>query len=125
MAANNTGLLIEAERLRKSVHSVTIGEADGEDASVAPDDNVRLKVGRAGEAPLLEIESAEATPAGSSCTAANPTTVTLAAADLSFPPGIYDCEIVIIDRSESEVAKAPSRGVFILKESFLGAVTID
>jgi hypothetical protein len=121
--ANSSGLVIRAERRRKSTHEVTIGEADGDDVSVASNDNVRVKIGRAGDLePLLEIESDAATGNGSSCTAANPTELVLAAADLTFPAGLYDIEVAVVDTSEGDKIKSAERGVFILRDSMGGDV---
>ena len=117
--ANSSGLQVEADRLRKSVHVITIGEADGDDVVVAANDIVRIKIGRLGKAPILEIASDVATAEGSICTAANPTELTLMGADLSFQAGIYDIDATIYDTSEGK-AKKVENGVFILRESMLG-----
>ena len=117
--ANSSGLQVEADRLRKSVHVITIGEADGDDVVVAANDIVRIKIGRLGKAPILEIASDVATAEGSICTAANPTELTLMGADLSFRAGIYDIDATIYDTSEGK-AKKVENGVFILRESMLG-----
>ncbi len=117
--ANSSGLQIEADRLRKSVHVITIGEADGDDVVVAGNDIVRIKIGRLGKAPILEIASDVATAEGSICTAANPTELTLMGADLSFQTGIYDIDATIYDTSVGK-AKKVENGVFILRESMLG-----
>jgi len=120
--ANNAGLTFYAERNRKCVFEVPIGEADLDDALIASDDNVRVKIGRNGQAPLLEIQSASATDNGSICTAANPTIVTIAAGDMTFAAGIYDMEVLIIDKSEANAPKKAETGVFVLRESFGGDV---
>lgn len=120
---NDGGLFIEAERNRKSEHEILIGEADGDDATIAPTDNVRVKIGRAGETPQLEVQSDSATAAGSQCTAANPTVLTLAAGDLAFASGIYDIEAMIVDASDSDAPKSAERGIFVLKETMGGVVT--
>lgn len=122
MASNSSGLYIEADRNRFSgPFSITIGEADADDATVASNDVVRFKVGRSNETPLVDIGSNAATANGSTATAANPTVVSLEAADLTFPAGIYDCEVSIYDTSETAIKKA-ERGVFVLRESMGGTV---
>ena len=120
--ANNTGLQPVADRLRKCVFEVLIGEADGEDAAIASQDNVRVKIGRSTATPLLEVQSNEETANGSICTAENPTTITLMGPDLSFPAGLYDIEVSIWDTSEEAMKKA-ERGVFVLRESMGGEIT--
>ena len=119
---NDTGIFVVADRLRKSTHEILIGEADGDDSSIAADDNVRVKIGQAGQTPLLEIESDAATANGSRCTAANPTVLTLAAADLSFQAGIYDIEALIVDTSDGDKPKKADQGIFHLRETFGGDV---
>ena len=119
---NDTGIFVAADRLRKSTHEILIGEADGDDSSIAADDNVRIKIGRQGQTPLLEIESDAATANGSQCTATNPTVLTLAADDLSFQAGIYDIEATIVDTSDSDAPKKADNGIFHLRETLAGDV---
>lgn len=119
---NDTGIFIVADRNRKSTHQILIGEADGDDAEIASNDNVRIKIGQAGQTPVLEIESDAATANGSQCTAANPTVLTLAAADLSFQAGIYDIEALVVDTSDGDKPKKADQGIFHLRETFGGDV---
>lgn len=121
MASNSSGVDLIADRLRFNQWSITIGEADGDDATVAANDIVRAKIGRIGDTPLLEVESDEETDNGSTITAANPTTLSIEGADLDFPAGIYEVEISIWDTSEERIKKA-ERGIFQLRESMLGDV---
>mgnify|MGYP001600201667 CR=1 FL=1 len=99
--------------------SPDVGEADGDDVVVANNDIVRIKIGRLGKSPILEIASDDPTDEGSTCTAANPTELTLMGADLPFQAGIYDIDATIFDTSEAK-AKKVENGVFILRESMLG-----
>lgn len=123
-AANSSGLQVVADRRRKSVHVITIGEADGDDVTIADNDNVRVKIGRAGDlTPLLEVQSDSATANGSVCTAENPTELTLFGEDLTFPVGIYDIEVSIVDTSDNDKIKKAERGIFVLRESMGGTVT--
>jgi hypothetical protein len=119
---NNTGIFEVADRLRKSTHEILIGEADGDDVVLAAGDKVRIKIGQAGQTPLLDIVSGTVTAGGSTCTAANPTELTLGAADLSFQAGIYDLEASIRDDSEAAIKKA-DQGIFHLRETLAGNVT--
>lgn len=122
MASNSSGLYIEADRNRFSgPFDITIGEADGDNATVESNDVVRFKIGRGNETPLLDFGSDAATAAGSSCTAANPTELSLGSGDLGFQAGIYDCEVSIYDSSQTKIKKA-ERGVFVLRESMGGNV---
>lgn len=121
MAANDSGLDLVADRLRFNKFTITIGDASGDDSVVAANDIVRVKIGRLGDTPLLEVESDTATANGSSTTAANPTVLSIEGADLSFPAGIYEVEADILDTSESKIKKA-ERGIFQLRESMGGDV---
>lgn len=120
---NDTGLLITADRNRKTVFEVRIGESDGDDVTLATGDKVRVKIGRGKSTPVLEFSSSTAASSGSTCTAANPTTITLEAGDVTFKAGIYDIEVVVIDASESNAPKKCEMGVFVLRESMGGVVT--
>lgn len=119
---NDTGIFIVADRARKSSHEILIGEADGDDVTLAAGDKVRIKIGQAGKTPLLDIVSGTTTAGGSTCTAANPTELTLGAADLSFQAGIYDIEATVIDASESSAPKKADQGIFHLRETLAGSV---
>ena len=120
--ANCSGLQIVADRLRKTEFSIGIGEADCDSVTLASNDNVRVKIGRVGDTPLLEIESDAATANGSSCTATNPTILVLAQDDMTFPAAIYDIEVAIVDVSEDAIKKA-ERGILIVRDSMGGPVT--
>ena len=121
MASNSSGLDIVADRLRHNQFVITIGDALGDDADVTASDVVRFKVGRLGDTPLLEVESDAATSNGSTITAANPTTLNIEGADVSFPAGVYECEVTIWDTSESRIKKA-ERGIFQLRDSMGGDI---
>ena len=122
MASNSSGLQLVADRKRWGQWSITIGEADGDDATVASNDIVRAKIGRMGDGMLLEVESDSG--AGSdetNITAANPTVLTIFGTDLTFAAGIYDVEISIWDTSQDAMKKA-ERGIFILRDSMEGDI---
>ena len=119
MASNSSGLDLVADRLRFNQWTITIGEADGDDASVAANDIVRAKIGRLGDTPLLEVESDAATANGSTITAANPTTLSIKKADMDIHAGIYEIEVSIYDTSEGQIKKA-ERGIFQVRDSMLG-----
>lgn len=121
--ANSSGLFVRAEKSRDSDHTITMGASDGTDVSVATNDNVRLKIGRAGATPVLDLSSAAATSAGSVLTAANPTNLKLVAADLSFKAGLYDLEVSVVDKSDSNRIKHAEKGVFHLIDTMAGAVS--
>ena len=122
-AANCSGLQIVADRLRQTEFEIGIGEADCDDVTLAANDNVRVKIGRTGDTPILDIQSAAPTAGGSSCTVANPTVLTLSAADMIFPAGIYDIEVAIVDVSQGSAIKKAERGILVVRDSMGGAVT--
>jgi len=122
--ANSSGLYIVADRNRKTEFEIDIGEADGDDVVIASNDNVRIKIGRAGsDTPLLEVQSDAATTNGSSCTADNPTILVLSQGDVTFPAGVYDIEVAIVDVSDGNAIKKAELGIFVIRESMGGAVT--
>ena len=121
--ANNTGLYLTADRARKTSFDVQVGEADGDDVTIATGDKVRVKIGRGKATPLLEFSSSNAAASGSTCTAANPTVITFEAGDMTMKAGIYDIEVVIIDASESSAPKKCEMGVIVIAESMGGVVT--
>ena len=122
MASNSSGLHLVADRLRFNQFSITIGEADGDDAVVAASDIVRVKIGRLGDTPLLEVQSDVATANGSVTTAANPTVLSIEGPDLPFKAGIYEVEASIWDTNEGRLKKV-ERGVFQLRDSMGGDIT--
>lgn len=121
MASNSSGLYLVADRNRFNQFSITLGEADGDDVTVASNDIVRAKIGRLGDTPLLEVESDEETDNDSSITAANPTVLSIEGEDLTFVAGVYEIEISIWDTSEQRIKKV-ERGVFVLRDSMGGDI---
>jgi len=121
--ANNSGLEIIADRNRSGEWDVRIGKADGTDEVFTAGDKVHVKIGGGKSTPLLQFNSSTATANGSSCTLANPTRVKLNQNDLTFPAGIYDIEVSIIDHADGDKIKKAEMGVFHLRESMGGVVT--
>lgn len=102
---------IRIYRNRTRDYTVTLYEADGTtELSLAASDVVRMKIGSDGATPLLDLDSIDATPAGSKVTFTPSTgdcTVRLAQGDVNgLSPGAYDCEILVIDNSETAPADA-------------------
>lgn len=102
-------------RNRKCVRTLTITESDGTNSVIEAADDVICRIGR-GTTITLTV-SKTATANGSSTTAANPSTLTLAAADMTMKPGVYDIDLLVKDSSESNAEKAVERGVLTVLET--------
>lgn len=111
------GLNIVAYRNRKCVRTLTISESDGTASTIEGSDTVIARISRGGGTPLLTVSSAAATANGSSLTAANPSTLTLAAGDMALTPGQYDIDLLVKDLSEANAEKAVERGVLTVLET--------
>lgn len=116
------GLNITAYRNRTSIRTITITDADGDNVVIAETDVVRVKIGRGGEVPLLDLDGVETTSNGSGCTNANPTTLTLDNDDMTMVAGIYDIEVMVVDDSDRDSPKQAENGVFTVLETQLGDV---
>jgi hypothetical protein len=114
------GLNLTIYRQRGCVRTITVTESDGSNTVFAAGDVFRLKIGRDGAAPLLDLDSKAATANGSGCTAANPTTLTLDRRDVTMPAGVYDIEALIVDDSDSDQPKQADKGVLTVVETQAG-----
>jgi hypothetical protein len=114
---------IVAKQGRTCIFQVTLKDADGDNITIASGDKIRIKIGKLGETPQLDLVSGTNTVNGSSVTAANPTTVRLDQDDLDFTPGIYDIESGLVDASDSGSLLHADEGVFVLRDAQAGGVT--
>lgn len=129
---SSRSVLVSAYRNRTIDLFVSLYESDGSTPFVlGAGDNVRVKIGRGGDSPLLEIDR-DPSPAGSKTTFAagsNQVTMRIAQGDTSgLAPGSYDLEVVVVDDSEStpqDAAKHVQYGVFSLLQSLGGDISID
>lgn len=106
-------------RRRSSTLTLTMRQYDGSLVVLSAGDVVRVKIGVAGKAPLLDMGSDAATANGSHLTAANPTTVVLNEDDLDLTPGIYDLELAAYDASQTQFKHA-DKGVICVHDTQLG-----
>lgn len=114
-------LFFTAYRRRNFQVWITINGADGNPVSVPSNDAIRCKIGRSGEAPLLDIDNKAATANGSVLSDGNPTRLIIRPGDLNdISPGIYDLEIGFVDDSDSDAFKHAEKGTFVLVETQLG-----
>lgn len=114
-------IFISAYRNRTCLQQVTITDSDGNTVTFANGDVMRIKIGEAGKTPELDLDSAEASEAGSTVEAANPSDVLFHEDDLTFDAKVYDLEASIWDASQS-VLKHADKGVFVLHETQTGEV---
>ena len=102
---------IKAHANRTQDFTIALFENDGSTTlTLAATDVVRVKIGRAGDTPLLDVDSIAATANGSVVTVdtLNPASVTLrlAQADTLTLKGTYDIEVNVVDDSETDPADA-------------------
>lgn len=108
---------ITAYQNRDTTESITFRDADGEAITLAAGDKVRIKVGRSGKTPLLDVFGGVALGGGTNVTNANPATLKLFASDIAsenIKPGAYDIEAIVVDSADSNRPKHAESGVFML-----------
>lgn len=115
------GIFISHFRRRTGTYDLTIANAAGAEVVIAAGDAIRLKIGRAGSVPLLDLTSDAPSANGSTLTAANPSRLYLTQTDATLAPGVYDLELTVVDASDARIKHADS-GVFALHETPLGGV---
>ena len=124
--------LINAWKNRTADYSIQLFEADGTTELVlAAADSVRIKIGRTGATPNLDLKSGAATSNGSVpsfTVGTNDVTLRIGQADLSsIVPGAYDMEVLVVDDSETapdNAIKHVQFGVLMVHDSQTGAVTL-
>lgn len=117
-------LSLSVYKNRTSVFSLTVNGADGNPETFAIGDNFRVKIGRSGETPLLDLTSDSPSSNGSSLTAANPTIMTLDQGDLNLlTPGVYDVEAAIVDATTGKIKHA-EEGVIVVHTTQLGGIAV-
>jgi len=120
VAGETDRLCIEAYRRRDSQYQIKLLDVEGEPITIHPTNVIRLKIGKDGAVPHLDIVSTEATANGSSVTGANPMTLKLDKDDLRMTAGVYDIEIIVLDSGSAEIVTEMKKGVFMLFETQLG-----
>lgn len=115
---------IYAGRTADEVVSFWTDAAESVLATISGGDKIRIKVGRPGATPVLDIVSGTPLAGGSNVTLANPCTVRFHQDDTrTLTPGIYEIEAAVVDSTDSGVIKHAVSGVFNLLESQAGGVT--
>ncbi len=124
IGSSRAGLFVTAFKNRTSRERITILNADGTAAAFAINDKVRVKIGKSGQTPILDIVSGTNLAGGSYVTKANPCILELVQGDLStIPPGIYDVEACVVDSVDHSRIKCAEQGIFVLHNSQAGGVT--
>ena len=123
---------IQARNKRTRDYTVTLYEADGStELTLASDDVVRFKIGSDGATPVLDLSSIEPSGNDSSITFTAGTgdcVIRLAQGDLAPLKGAYDCEILVVDNSETAPANAVKHaeyGVLFVHPTMQGDLTED
>jgi hypothetical protein len=119
-----SSISFELHRGRKVTHTFTMKDSAGANVVVAADDVVRLKIGRLGSTPILDLGSDGASANGSTVETDNPFEVVFAAADVTLlKAGVYSVEILVVDNSESgDPPKHAEWGVCTVHETMSGEV---
>lgn len=90
----------------------------------ATGDVIRIKIGREGSQPLLELSSKAPTTNESSVSRANPTTVSLRAADVdTLKRGFYELEVSVVDDSDNDKIKHVQSHVVLVQDVQAGEVS--
>lgn len=125
-------VLVRAHKNRTGDFSLSLFESDGTTEFIlAAGDNVRVKIGRGEEEPVLEVD-VDVSPAGSktSFTAGtNDVTLRIGQDDTAdLETGSYDMEITVVDDSETapeNAIKHVQYGVFSLAATMGGPVVLE
>lgn len=105
--------VIVAYKGRHLIEDISIYDADGGLVTISAGDVVRIKIGRIGADPELDLDSAAASANGSTTTRANPTRLTISQNDLAdLTPGTRSIEVSIVDYNEGQIIKHAETGVF-------------
>jgi hypothetical protein len=85
---------------------------------------VRVKIGKDNQIPILDINSTAATANGSSVTNVNPLILVIDQDDVTFTPGIYDMELLVMDDATGDSITHIAHGIFVLQATQLGAIAV-
>ena len=117
-------LLVIAHQRRSSQESITLTFPIGQ--SLGASDKVRLKVGRPGKAPQMDIVGGTPLSGGTTLTNTNPAILSIDQDDVSaesFVPGNYDLEVSVVDATDGDRIKHAETGVFVLMPTQLGSLS--
>lgn len=112
---------------RKLIRDITI--KDSASATVVPgvNDVVRIKIGRTGQTPLLDLDSAAASAGGSTVLKNTPSSgvnrVQISQTDMdALAPGVYSFEVSLVDNADSQAIKTVDHQVLVVRSTMTGDV---
>lgn len=115
------GIVMSAVRNRTHVFVITIKDGSGVPVELAAGDKIRLKIGRQGSTPRLDLLGGESTAAGSVIENLNPARFTLAEGDtVGWPIGNLEVEALVVDSSVGNLTKHAETGILTLAPEILG-----
>lgn len=121
--------LILAHKGRKLVRDLTIKDADGESISPGANDVLRVKIGRRGAAPILDLDSAAPSANGSTITknvSGAKNRLEIDQDDMNLlEPGIYTLEFGLVDNADAQALKHVDHQVFAVQGTMTGDVGIN
>lgn len=122
--------LILGHKKRKLIRDITIKDSDGVAVVPGANDTVRVKIGRTGQVPLLDLSSAAATANGSTITKNTPSSgvnrVQIVQTDMdTLDAGVYSFEVILVDNADAQAAKHVDHQVLVVQGTMLGSVGIS
>jgi len=124
VSVSTDNLCVYGVKNHTTQYKITILDANGAVIQIDSTNVVRVKIGPDESTPLLDINSYLDTPGGSSLTSENPTTLVLDQDDMTFPPAVYDMEIIVLDDISGNPATPIAHGIFVMQDTQLGEMAI-
>lgn len=93
---------------------------DGNLYTLPDESHLRLKIGKEGKVPNIDLEDTTSSPNGSYISKGNPMLVVLDQLDTRFAPGVYDLQISVLDDDDANEITLIARGHFVLYASVGG-----
>lgn len=116
---------IVAVKKRVLVRDLAILDADSATITPGANDVVRVKIGRMGSTPLLDLDSAQASTNGSTVTANHPSSglnrLEIKSTDMDLSPGVYTLELALYDNADGNI-KHVDHQVFVVINAMTGDV---
>jgi len=119
--------VVLGQKNRKLIRDITIKDADDGIITPGANDVVRIKVGRRGDAPLLDLDSAAASANGSTVSKNTPSAginrVQIDQVDMNLlAPGIYTFEVSLVDNADAQAIKHVDFQIMIVQAPQLGDI---
>lgn len=100
---------------RWSRYTITILQSDGTNYVYEANDVIRVKIGREGSTPLLDLSSKAASANGSTVAAANPCAVSIYPDDIALlDAGVYEMEAIVVDDTDDQPKHVNSFPVVVI-----------